>query len=401
VGLREGETKRLRRNGIIIFFVMLCCNTVCANDPFRVATESDSINGAGFFFTSSFRPEKVLKINKVRINFGDAIPDDTLTIYYPEQDLPEAYSRNFYTAVCMDTACRLVNITLFWEVTGKYLGYWLPAGTALTKREHTPFTERDYTRLNEILSDSSSLLRSFTPQDIHPINKTGMAPDGTTGATLPDVMSWIVPEAAYTSYSLWHLTYGATRDSINAYTKKHLFSNRLLVKMLQNGDPFSQIKAFQWIGKTDLNNLQFIEPAFKILHSQNYKSANQALKFLKKSGINEARLQTELILLLDNQDFRIKYVAIEYLRESAEITQPVAEQLMKRLDPDNYFMVNVILSLLGKKYQPNHGEQLQLSKLLSSKNINVSNRAFHFLIDLPNQSPDLARQLNRYRKRIL
>ena len=350
-------------------------------------------------FNSPFDPGKTKIINKVLICFNDSIPDDTLTIYFANADLPIALSRNIQTAVCVDKLCRLLNITLYWEITGKYLGYSLPHGGELTKKEHTPFSESDYARLNEILGDSLSQLGFYTPDEIHPVKQSVAQTDGISGATIPDLSSWVVPEAAYTSYTLWHLVYGSTHDSIVAYTRNHLLSNQLLINILQNGDPYNQIKALQWISEANLTCNQFIEPALTILHNGNYQSSGQALKFLKRCTIDKVRLQKEVIQLLDCKDFRIKNIAIEYIRESDKLTQSVAREIMMRLKSDNYYFVNVILTLLEERYQPDNDDQLNLCSLLDSKNENIANRVYYFLLNLPDQSSDLAKQLNRYRRK--
>jgi len=373
--------------GILTFFAVLLMGSIQPDKKGRV------------FIDSPFRPDVATKTTKVLINFNDSITDDTLTIYYSTTSQPEAFSRNIYTAVCIDSLCRPVDITLYWEVTGKYLGYSLPPGEELTKREHVPFLEGDYKRLSEILSDSTSQLGYYSPEEIHPAKQTVKKSDGITGATLPDLSPWIVPEAAYTSYTIWHLTYGATRDSIMNYTKKNLLSNQLLTNILQNKDPYNQIMSLRWISESDMNVNQFIEPALTILQSGNYQSSRQALKFLKLSGIDKERLQKESIKLLKSEEFRIKNLAIEYIRESEILTRPVAQELMNYINSNNYYLVNVILSLLEKRYNPDYEDQLKLSTLLDSKNENITNRIYYFLLNLPVQSPDLVQQLNRYRKK--
>jgi len=373
--------------GILTFFAVLLMGSVQPDKKGRI------------FINSPFCPDTAAKTCKVLINFNDSIPDDTLTIYFSTTSQPEAFSRNIYTAVCIDSLCRPVDITLYWEMTGKYLGYSLPPGEELTKREHVPFSDSDYKRLSEILSDSTSQLGFYSPEEIHPEKQTVKKTDGITGATLPDLAPWIVPEAAYTSYTLWHLTYGATRDSIMNYTKKHLLSNQLLTNILQNKDPYNQIMALRWISESNMNSNQFIEPALTVLRSGNYQSSRQALKFLKLSGIDKEHLQTESIKLLESEEFRIKNLVIEYIRESENLTTPVARALINHISNDNYYLVNVILSLLEKRYNPDYEDQFKLSTQLDSKNENVANRVYYFLLNLPVQSPDLAKQLNRYRKK--
>jgi hypothetical protein len=348
-------------------------------------------------FNTTFRPDKIEKISKVLINFNDTIPNDSLTIYYSGINKPVAFSRDIHTAVCMDSLCRLVDITLFWEITGKYLGFKLPPGTELTKKKHLPFTEMDYNRLNEILSDSASQLGFYTPAEIHPAQPVKVKTDGISGATIPDLGPWIVPEAAYTSYTLWHLAYGSTPDSIVSYTKKHFISNSLLFKLLESKDAFSQLKGLQWTDQSNESCSQFIEPALKILHNGKFNSSGLALKFLKKCNLDEEKMQKEVIQLLDNEDFRIKNSAIEYFRSSAKLYQSVAKEMIKKTGSENYYLVNVILSLIEKKYQPDFEDQVQLSALLNSHSGSVANRVYIFLLNLPSKSPGLAKQLNRFK----
>ena len=348
-------------------------------------------------FNTTFRPDKIEKVSRILINFNDTIPNDSLTIYYSGINEPVAFSRDIHTAVCMDSLCRLVDITLFWEITGKYLGFKMPPGTELTKKKHLPFTEMDYNRLNEILSDSASQLGFYTPAEIHPPKPVTVKTDGISGATIPDLSPWIVPDAAYTSYTLWHLTYGSTPDSIVSYTKKHFISNSLLVKLLESKDAFSQLKGLQWIDQSKESCSQFIEPALKILHNGKFNSSGLALKFLKKCNLDEEKMQKEVIQLLDNEDFRIKNSAIEYFKSSEKLYQSVAKEMIKKTGSENYYLVNVILSLIEKKYQPDFEDQVQLSVLLNSHSGSVANRVYIFLLNLPSKSPGLAKQLNRFK----
>ena len=348
-------------------------------------------------FNTTFRPDKIEKVSRILINFNDTIPNDSLTIYYTGINEPVAFSRDIHTAVCMDSLCRLVDITLFWEITGRYLGFKLPPGTELTKKKHLPFTEMDYNRLNEILSDSASQLGFYTPAEIHPAQPVKVKTDGISGATIPDLGPWIVPEAAYTSYTLWHLAYGSTPDSIVSYTKKHFISNSLLFKLLESKDAFSQLKGLQWIDQSNESCSQFIEPALKILHNGKFNSSGLALKFLKKCNLDEEKMQKEVIQLLDNEDFRIKNSAIEYFRSSAKLYQSVAKEMIKKTGSENYYLVNVILSLIEKKYQPDFEDQVQLSALLNSHSGSVANRVYIFLLNLPSKSPGLAKQLSRFK----
>ena len=371
---------------LIGFLILLSWNT-----PFEKSSRT--------FFTSSFSPETVKRISKILINFNDSIPDDSLSIYYSDFDHPVAISRNIHTAVCIDTLCRLVNITFYWEITGKFIGYSLPSGEELTKKEHDPFSASDYTKLTEILSDSLSQLRFYTSAEIHPVKKPAVQTDGITGATPPNLSSWIVPEAAYTSHTLWHLAYGVTRDTIIAYTKANLLSDQVLTNLLQDKNPYNQKIALHWITETNLPATQYIDLATGILHNGDYNSAGQALKFLKENIKDKEQLQKEVVQLLDNENFRIKNIAIQFFHESDQLSQVVAGMLINQINPDNYYQVNVVLAILEKRVQPNLENELKLCALLDSKNEHVANRAYNYLVNLKNQLPELVKQFNRYQRK--
>lgn len=353
------------------------------------------------FRTSTFHPEESKTVRKVVFNFKDSIPNDTLTAYFSNENFPIALSRNIHSAVCLDGLCRLVDFTLYWEVTGKYLGYSLSKNEELTKREHAPFMESDYAKLNQILSDSSSLLRLYTEDEIHPLKQTGQYTDGRTGATIPDLSSSIVSDAAYTSYTFWHITYGATRDSVIAYTKDNLLTNYLLMSLLLSNDPYNQVKAMQWISEKKLISKQYIESAWSILHSENFYASKQALIFLKSCGIDKDILNKELIQLFDSKDLRIQNLIVEYFRESKKIPVSVVKKMIDGLKNDNYYQVNLKLNLLDNRYQPNQDDQLKLCELLVNENINIANRIYFFLRNLHSRIPFVVNRLNEYRENYL
>lgn len=379
----------IRNKPILSFIFILLALFFLLSGSFRIEKTQRR------FMLSPFSPEKVERTSKVLIQFKDSIPDDTLTIYYAPIDQPVAFSRNIHTAVCGDTVCRLVNLTLYWEITGKFMGYSIPTGEELTKKEHEPFMESDYQRLNEILADSSSLLRFYALDEVGPVQKTVAKIDGITGATIPDLSSWIVPNAAYTSSTLWHITYGATRDSVMAYTSKNLLSIHLLNDLLKDGDPYNQIKAFQWINESKFNRNHFIQQALDVLHKGNYPVFGSALNFLKGCADKE-RLQMEVVQLLGHEDFRIKIQVTDFLRESEKLSRPVALELMTFLQSENYYLVNMVLNLLDKRYQLDQNDLLKISSLLRSKSKTISNRVYYFLLGRNNDNQHFTSLLNEY-----
>lgn len=75
--------------------------------------------------------------------------------------------------------------------------------------------------------------------------------------------------------------------------------------------------------------------------------------------------------------------------------------MIARLNSDNYYLVNIILNLFENRFLPDWEDQIVLSGLLRSTNIYIANRIYHYLLNLPDQSPALKKQLIRYGKRAL
>ena len=92
------------------------------------------------------------------IDFKDTISNDTLVEYLSEEQIPVMYSREFLTGVCIDGKCRMLYIELFWNITGRYLGFKLPEGEFLSKTEHVKFNSNEYDKLNQLLADPNSAL---------------------------------------------------------------------------------------------------------------------------------------------------------------------------------------------------------------------------------------------------
>ena len=111
------------------------------------------------------------------IDFRDTIPNDTLWEYRNAEKMPLMYSRKIFTGVCIDGECRMVNIELFWNITGSYLGFKLPKGGYLSKLKHIPFSANDYDRLHILLSDPLSALANYSINELAP-NKDSTKTNG-------------------------------------------------------------------------------------------------------------------------------------------------------------------------------------------------------------------------------
>lgn len=177
-------------------------------------------------FNKGFDPGAVVRREKHAITFSDHIPDKSVTVCLNASGLPVAVFRTVLTEVCKKGECLPVYLKLFWTISGEYLGFEMQPGEVLTKYDHALFGTADYDRLHTLLSDPLSLLGNIEESDIAPdsasVKKQNTQTDLVSGATKRDIAPYTVAGAAYTTYTLWHLVYGETRDSIPGAVRKYL-----------------------------------------------------------------------------------------------------------------------------------------------------------------------------------
>ena len=132
----------------------------------------------------------------------DTSAQDSLFLFRTSDNIPLKYFRNIHTGVCFDNKCRELDIIIYWNITGRYLGFELPEGEYLSKHEHEPFTEHEYKRLNELLTDYSLPLGGISFEKLLKVSEseTGLV-DGISGATPTEVANIVVKGAAYTTYT--------------------------------------------------------------------------------------------------------------------------------------------------------------------------------------------------------
>ena len=194
---------------------------------------------------------------------------------------PQHYFSAVFTPVCVDGSCYPINIELYWDLAGHYLKYGLSKDEILTKIEHLPFTDFDYGLLHRMIARSPSALANFTIYELTlPIEDKV---DGVTGATRPELSGSFVPDALFTTYTLWHLV-RQPKDELMSFTRARYF-NADWASFIMNHSVLACRKAFI--------NLQL---------SQKDEKGRAELMFsmMKKYGSN---FPVELIQSLEDTDY--------------------------------------------------------------------------------------------------
>ena len=100
----------------------------------------------------------------------------------------------------------MIRLWIFWDGAGNYLGHQLHADKPLTKSDHTKFEATDYLKLDNILKDTTSVLKRLKQEQliIMPDKPELLKVDGYTAPTQPTLAEVVVKGAVYTCHTLWH-----------------------------------------------------------------------------------------------------------------------------------------------------------------------------------------------------
>lgn len=312
------------------------------------------------------------------------MPADTLVQYLGEGNIPFTYSKNIRTSVCFDNQCRLLVATIYWNPTGRYLGFGLPEGEFLSKKEHDPFTVQEYERLNSLLADPTLPLGTISYNELVlesqlPIGNLGNI-DGVSGATNKDLLSYIVEGAAYTTYKLYQLIYGPDQDFIEEWTLENL-NEGFILQVLDSPVLSDQI----WMLKRIKGRLaEFPKSKLKIAEltqSSNFSISDNALQAFTAKDIKDEKVEKTLLQVFDGADYGKRNRMLTLLESGESISSNSIQQLTHKIEGmESPFQVRIIQ--LFAKHRVNDSKFNQVVKRLSeSGNAFVAKQAEVFLMN--------------------
>lgn len=329
------------------------------------------------YFNAPFILSSVDSIVKDYVAFDDTIPNDTLYICFSKGN-PLAVYREITTGVCLDGECRPVHIRLYWTLTGRYLGYYLKK-QELTKKEHTPFTESEYNLLHSLLGDSLSVLANFTLEEIQPKKIQHIKTDGITGATPPNISGYIVPEAAFTTHTLWHLVYGETVDSLNLRIRSYL-NYQILDSLLKSRNGFDQEWALRRIAGNEYAKSLFLPAVVQILSVPESRTLESALSFLENYGGSDSVYQATLLNLSLNEHFPVRRAALNRMKMLKHLHSWTAETMIALLPSAGSTVVIDYLLVIENSYHCTNADLKKICSLLEFPDPLISFNAYTFLV---------------------
>jgi len=171
------------------------------------------------------------------------------------QQRPMLYSANICTPVCADGECRLMYVTLYWNLLGAYAGYDKVEGQTLTKHDHEEFLEQDYEKLHHLLMDDNSILKRKRIDELveKPEDSELDGADAKSGATITEVKESVVDGALYSCYVAWNLAHGTIKGELQDYTTSN-FDKEMKRYMLMSNEQDYQMYALK-----SLSDEEYIE----------------------------------------------------------------------------------------------------------------------------------------------
>ncbi len=348
---------------VLIFFLLF------------MGKKADVPPGRHFFAEPSFEADSLF-VHPEWIAFQDTVGNDTLYVFENKEGLIHSYFRKINTGVCIDGQCRRLSITLFWTVTGRYFGFVLPAGEFLSKAGHVPFNDEDYQRLQEILQDPSSPMGQYRIDEL--VSDNGIPVDGITAATVNVVQQAAVPDAVYTTYTLWNLVYGKTREEILKQTYDRL-TDQLVVKLLESPD----FEDKRWTLENMGPELQWSSQLRQVVLYEIIRDddilAVQALSALPDSLIRDSTIRNGLIKSLAGMSDLKQRKILEKLDKSPELDLRAALLLAEALSDLSEEGVDCVFKLLEKHRIRNPDIDQMVIPLLDHENRFIGRKAANFL----------------------
>lgn len=340
-------------------------------------------------------------VQSFTFDFKDELSDDTLFQNKSKEGYPVSYYRRLKASVCFDDKCRLLDVVIYWNITGRYLGFELPVKEFLSKSDHEPFTTDEYQRLNALLADAQSPLGNLSYEELVPKPYFAVKGiDAVTSATAKNVLDYIVKGAAYTTYKMWHFIYGPTRSRVIELTTRSL-SPALLLKILESKDPSDKLWALNHINGFVKPDQALTDQLLDFIDNNNYSLSERAIHAISSADLRSDSLQLSLLAKFNQADYSQRKLLIKKMNEATFLNAEVKNKLADQLQKLNGELVGDVLGLYQKFGVEDPEICRKVSKLLHNENRFISQKALKFL---ENANPDdqvIAKEMADYRLRKL
>jgi hypothetical protein len=294
---------------------------------------------------------------------SDTLSSSEITEVRDPDGLPLWFSREFYQEVCLSGLCRMVHYKLYWKGSGNYLGLEINEKEPLTKADHTEFKKEDYTKLDRILRDSTSILKTMKPEELTVPSKDSskILVDGHSGATEPSISAYVVKDAVYTCYTLWHTVYGPTFQKIKSILYERV-DKAFLSQIFNQSDQDYVIWGINFVKNHQEYHQEFYKRICALIKSENTDISKIALKYFSPSILTDVSIQKELASM--EVSANRKFDIIWLLSTLPDVSNEAITHLLGQYESDQ-----ISSTMLGYVYKMISSEKLKDPRILEKLKI--------------------------------
>lgn len=331
-------------------------------------------------------------------DFADSTYSNILYQHLDRDSIPVFYERKIKTSVCFDGKCRLLDMSVYWKPTGGYLGFEMPQGEFLSKTDHEPFRAEDYEKLHAILADSLSPLADYSFFELVPGTGNPDQVDAVSSATLKDIVDFIVPGAAFTTYRLWHLVHGRTRQLVSAHSER-LLNEKFALLLLAKGSPGDQIWGLERAGNLQAWGELFLLRVMRLGESENLNLAAAAIRSFPDRLLETGEVQHFLVQRIKKGGYPQKKMALAELFKPEKLCDSTVAGLVELIPEMNGDLLADALALLFEKKVDNLPVIRKLAVLLDGNNRYNSGKVYSFLEKVNSSDAEIRKKMAEYKLR--
>lgn len=312
------------------------------------------------FPSKDFLHMEGIRVSHVMENSGDSLSDNKIVELQDKNGLTTWFGRYFYKDICVTGICRMVKLWIFWDGAGNYLGIQLDEREPLTKSDHTPFQTQDYIRLDEILRDTVSILKELQYEDLviedapqfsvdDKSEKKLFEVDGYSSATSPSLKEYVIKDAVFTCYTLWHTVYGETKVRIDDLLNDKVDSE--YINKLLDGSENQKLFALKMIRRNNSFFSEFESPTLLLIASTDKNISEKALSLVTFKYLNDKQNQLKFIGLMDNSLPETRYEIIYKMQLAENVSVEAIALLLDKFSTGKISVggLNQIYKIISKQ----------------------------------------------------
>ena len=331
------------------------------------------------------------------VTFKDSVTNETIYLRKTKDNIPLHYFKKVIGEVCNDEECRLLDVIVYWNITGRYLGFELPKGEFLSKYDHEPFSENEYQRLHTLLADASIPLDAVSFEEL--ITKPASQQDevdAVSGATSKSVADMVVKGAAYTTYKLWNIVNGPTMDIVSKLTEKQL-TPTLIYRILQSPDISDRLWALNRMDALNVLTPQLEDTLLEIISSEDFYLSYSAINAINAIHLKSVELQQGLFANYPKANHSIQTALLKKLLEAPFLSSKIIPASRVLLPQLNGQQLNDLLQLYTKHKVHDTKIYSEVAKILKNQNKYISKKAYSFLINIQTDDEFIMERLKAYK----